>query len=201
MSYIHIESKKIVEVNDILTALSHVSLPNMGWDDEMLAPFGYAEIHHPGEVPETSKYETLVDGEPELKEGKWYKTFEVQSTIPADETIIPYWLEAEKNALIKQAKAFRDQVFAKGTSVNEVLVKTDAASLQALFMAYTNLKEGLIPSINWKTADGSFVELDAAAIEPIYKGAFDFVQQQFAAEMEQIEKIKAISTVEELKAF
>lgn len=88
-----------------------------------------------------------------------------------------------------------------GVMVGSAMVRTDRESQAQITGAYTTLKNGLIASVNWKAADGSWVPLTLAEIEPIAAAVAQHVQACFNAEMaltEQVDQALAgVTSVEE----
>lgn len=78
MSYVKISTLQVLESQDIIKENPDVSFPNMGWTDEILAPFGYAELNDDGNRPTATRYQKIVSSTPEQRNNKWYKTFKVE---------------------------------------------------------------------------------------------------------------------------
>ena len=97
MSYVRISTLEKVEAVDIMLAHPDVSFPNRGWDDDDLAPFGYAELHYPSEHPFPDIYEKLVETTPQKIDGKWYIQFAV---VPMTEEEIQFKKRRIKNDMI-----------------------------------------------------------------------------------------------------
>lgn len=72
MAYVNITTKEILTAAKIMSDNPNVSFPDAGWSNELLAPFGYAELHRPVTHPFPAADEKLVDGEPYEENGKWY---------------------------------------------------------------------------------------------------------------------------------
>jgi len=202
MSYVNTKTKQILEASEIIAQFANISLPNMGWDDAMLAPFDLAELHHPGTEPQITRFEKIVTGIPELHDdGKWYRTFIVESLVPSDPDQIPYFVEAEKFKLKQEAKAKRDLEISYGTFWNNKPLKTDASSILILSNTYISLKDGLITDVTWKNADNTFSVLGLSEIEEMYRTAVSYVQQQFILESQTIDAINLITSLEELQNY
>ena len=45
--FVNTKTKQIVEATDIIAENPNVSLPNMGWTDELLEDIGYAKLNFP----------------------------------------------------------------------------------------------------------------------------------------------------------
>lgn len=77
-----------------------------------------------------------------------------------------------------------------GLVVGGQLVRTDRESQALISGAYSSLKNGLIASVRFKTANG-FTDFDLASFEPLAQAVANFVQQCFSAEANHCELIDA----------
>lgn len=84
MSYVNTTTLQIVEAADIMAAYPDVSFPNRAWTDEELAPYGYAILYYPPNPPVPTRYENLVEIEPEEIDGLWYRQFIVVPMTPEE---------------------------------------------------------------------------------------------------------------------
>ena len=105
---------------------------------------------------------------------------------------------AEKLAALS---ALRFQKETAGVAVSGATVKTDRHSQAALTGAYTSLKNGLVPGIDWKAAGGVWVSLTLAQVEPMAQAVAAHVQACFTAERAHAEAIAALATVEAVDAY
>ncbi|AUY10728.1 DUF4376 domain-containing protein [Aeromonas sp. ASNIH2] len=95
----------------------------------------------------------------------------------------------------------RWQVETSGIVVAGNLIKTDRESQAQISSTYTSLKSELIPDTPWKTADGTFVRVTLAQIEPIAQAVASHVRACFAAEVVHCQAIAALQTQAELDAY
>jgi len=70
-------------------------------------------------------------------------------------------------------------------------IKTDRESQAAVNNAYTSLKNGLLTSVNWKAADGSWVVLTLTEVEAIAAAVARHVKDCFDAEMHLGQQLEA----------
>ncbi|MGU5593071.1 DUF4376 domain-containing protein [Aeromonas sanarellii] len=106
-----------------------------------------------------------------------------------------------KEGLIAAVADKRWLVETSGIVVAGSPIKTDRESQAQLSSAYTLLKSGLIPDTPWKTADGTFVRVTLAQIEPITQAVAAHVRACFAAEEVHSQAIAALQTPSELDAY
>lgn len=78
MSYIKLSNLQVLEATDIIRENPNVSFPSSAWTDEMLEPYGYAELHEDGNRPTVTVYQEIETGVPEKRDNKWFKTFIVR---------------------------------------------------------------------------------------------------------------------------
>lgn len=88
-----------------------------------------------------------------------------------------------------------------GITVNNVHIQTDRESRSNLIAARTLAKEDATYSTYWKTADGSFMKLDAETIIAIADAVVEHVEKCFRDEMQLAAQIDAATTLEELRAI
>lgn len=88
----------------------------------------------------------------------------------------------------------------KMVSVSGVVYAADRASRAALNTAYTNLTNGVVESVSWKTVSG-FVTLTATTIVPVVTTIAASVQASFDIEADLASQIAAAETVEQLNAI
>ena len=80
-----------------------------------------------------------------------------------------------------------------GVAVSGATVKTDRHSQSALTGAYTTLKNGLLPGIDWKAAGGVWVSLTLAQVEPMAQAVAAHVQACFSNEKAHAAAIAALA--------
>jgi hypothetical protein len=88
-----------------------------------------------------------------------------------------------------------------GTTFNGLSIATDAVSQTKIIGAVVGAQIDPNAVINWKTADGAFVTLDAHAITAVAMAVRAHVQACFDREAELKAEIEAASTVEEIVAI
>lgn len=106
-----------------------------------------------------------------------------------------------KDSLLTDLADHRWQIETGGIVVAGTPIKTDRESQAQLSSAYTSLKGALISDTPWKTADGTFVRVTLAQIEPIAKAVAAHVRACFAAEEVHCQAIAALQTQAELDAY
>lgn len=202
MSYINIETKQIVEAQEIIALFPNVTFPMTGWTDELLAPFGFAEIINPEDIPSVGKYEQLQKTEPYQDEnGQWFFSYAIKSLIPTDESELNQFILSEKQRLKQLATSERYRFETSGMFINGNFIKTDRESQAQLANAYAAMKNGLIESTEWKINTDNWVTLTLTEIEPIAGAVANHVRALFEKEKLLLQQINEITTVEQLKAF
>lgn len=106
-----------------------------------------------------------------------------------------------KAAKKRELAAWRYRTEVGGVSVNGVRVLTDRESQAQLTGALVSLQSGLLQSINWKSAHGTFVTLTPAEVQGIAAAVAQHVQGSFDAEKDYTTAIDACATVEEVNAI
>lgn len=124
MSYVNINTLEKVEAVDIMRANPEVSFPNRGWNDEELAPYGYAELWMPTEHPFPETYEKLVEGTPKKIDDKWYIQF---NTVPMTEEEVKLKNEYLKSEIINGTQGWLDN-FAQTRGYDNILSLTTYAT-------------------------------------------------------------------------
>lgn len=79
MSYINTNTLESVSAQQIMRLHPNVSFPNTSWDNDILAPFGYAVLTEPDTHPIPEKYQKLVEDTPINDNGRWTKQYKVAS--------------------------------------------------------------------------------------------------------------------------
>lgn len=182
----YIQNNQILSLDDIRRAQPNMSIP----DGADLSDLGYYQIE-PTDPPTPGPGQTVVQGQPEeYASHKWRETWLVQD-IPISD------LKAQKKAELADVR-FRHET--GGITVAGAQVRTDRDS-QAMItgaLAFVQINPGPGSWIDWKGADGAWVQLDAAAVTSIAKAVAAHVQACFSAERSLAELIAAAETVEEV---
>lgn len=106
-------------------------------------------------------------------------------------------VKARKYAELADA---RFQYETSGVWVGGARIKTDRESQGTISGAYTTLKDGLVPSIDWKADNGQWVQLTLAQMAPIAQAVAVHVQGAFSLEKQLCDQVAAATTVEEVQA-
>lgn len=106
-----------------------------------------------------------------------------------------------KESLIADVATKRWQVETGGITIAGTPITTDRESQAQLTSAYTSLKGGLIMDTQWKAADGSFMLVTLAEIEPVAQVVASHVRACFAAEQAHDEAISALATQVDLDNY
>lgn len=109
-------------------------------------------------------------------------------------------LETAKAKKLAEVAAWRYGVETAGVTLGGATIRTDRESQSQITSAYTSLKNGLLTSVNWKSADGQWVALTLAQIEPIAAAVAQHVQSCFNAEMALTQQVNAAQTIEAVNA-
>jgi hypothetical protein len=152
--------------------------------------------------------------------GKWKKDGQFYKLAPsAGQTLAEMRAEAEaagftlvtpsaleKAAMLKKreiASARYDAEFGGFTDPNSGLfVRTDERTRSLLTAAKLRAQADAAYLVeNWKTADGSFLTLDASTIIALESAVHDFIEAQFAKEAALAAQIDAATTTEEVSAI
>lgn len=113
----------------------------------------------------------------------------------------PTTLGSAKQAKKAEIASWRYTEETKGVALNGSTIKTDRESQATISGAYSSLKDGLITSVDWKTADGSFVTLGVTEIAAIAQAVAQHVQGSFTAEKALVQQVDAATTIEEVQAI
>ena len=136
-----------------------------------------------------------------------YQTHQAQPLVLAGGTVMQTYVAAdiELDAAKEQAKTAlaskRYDAETGGITVINVHIQTDRESRSNLIAARTLAKEDATYSTYWKTADGSFMKLDAETIIAIAYAVVEHVEKCFRDEMQLAAQIDAATTLEELRAI
>jgi len=109
-------------------------------------------------------------------------------------------LDELKILKIAEIAAWRYAEETGGIVVDGLPITTDRDSQVAVTSAYANLKNGLISSVNWKTANGSWVTLELAEFEQIAKQVALHVQACFTQERQLVELVNKATSGEAVAA-
>lgn len=109
-------------------------------------------------------------------------------------------LETAKAKKLAEIAAWRYGVETAGVTLGGATLRTDRESQSQITSAYTSLKNGLLTSVNWKSADGQWVALTLAQIEPIATAVAQHVQSCFNAEMALTQQVNYAQTIEAVNA-
>jgi len=103
----------------------------------------------------------------------------------------------EKKAVIA---AWRFSQETKGIMVAGAKILTDRESQSTINGALVSLREGLISSVDWKAANGQFVQLTLAEITVVAQAVARHVQACFTTEAQLVSLVDAAATVEDVEA-
>lgn len=163
MSYVNINTLEKVEALDIIRAYPEVSFPNRGWNDEELAPYGYAELWYPNECPTPGLHEKLEETDPVKIDGKWYIQFQVVSMTEEE---LELEKEAIKQKIVNQVQYNLD-LFARSRDYDSILsLCTYATSPSSIFQ-----REGQrgvdLRDASWTKLYEIFSEVDQGTRPPL----------------------------------
>lgn len=196
MAYIHIPTLTERTPQQIMEENPNTAFPNGAWSDEMLADFGYAELHYPSEHPQpANRWERLVERTPaQGADGRWYKTIEVESMLPGEDQpeARAKFLADEKTALRAECARIRYQREVLGISLNGAQIKTDRESQATITAAVTAAQRNPNIVIDWKGADG-WVQITAAEVLAMGDAVINYVQSLFSAERAHHAAIAALT--------
>jgi hypothetical protein len=109
-------------------------------------------------------------------------------------------LQSVKNRKKAEIAAARLSFEVSGVTVSGVRVLTDRESQAILTGAYATLKAGLVESLDWKAADGSFVTITTPEALTMAQVVANHVQASFATERELVAQIDAATTEQQVAA-
>lgn len=89
---------------------------------------------------------------------------------------------------------------ASGVSVNGLLIRTDRDSQAVISSTHAAMQAGMLQTVQWKTADGTFATLDSAGILAIVQAVAVHVQNAFNIEKQLVDQLNAASTIEAVEA-
>ena len=112
----------------------------------------------------------------------------------------PVTLESVKRDKLAEIADWRFRRETSGVSVNGVRIKTDRESQATITGAFITLSQGLVSSVDWKAAEGHWVQLGLADITAVAQAVTTHVQQCFSLEKMYAERVNAAATIEDVIA-
>lgn len=88
----------------------------------------------------------------------------------------------------------------RGVSFNGSLIKTDREAQAAISNAYVSLKDGLVTSVEWKTATGDFMTLGLSDMANLAQIVALHIQDCFAKERTLVQQVSEATTIEAVHA-
>lgn len=142
----------------------------------------------------------------EISDDLYIDLIQSGKSIATDETGYPIAIDLPAqvrtaDSMLAAVADKRWQIETSGIVVAGTPIKTDRESQAQLYNAYTSLKSELIQDTPWKSADGRFVPVTLAQIEPIAKAVAEHVRGCFAAERSHIDSINVLQTQDDLDAY
>lgn len=179
--YVKISNGKVVTYPYTTLRLDHpnVSFPPVPTDD-VLAQFDVYPVQRVPK-PRCAWYQRVEEDVPVFQDGTWVQSWRlVDVATEARDGIVA----AAKAKKLGELAAKRWLTETRGTTVNGIKFATDATSQTKLMGAAfdAQMEPGL--AIKWKTADGTFVALDAPGMATIAKAVRAHVQACFDREAE-----------------
>lgn len=206
MSYVNTTTLEKLTWRDIKAAHSNTSFPEGAWSDELLEPFGYANLNYPEIVNDLKPYEEFVEGDPILAvDGKWYRSFtkrnvEVNSGNEAE------FVSSEKEKITAKIAAHRYLREISGTMVDNgegavFFLLTDRESQMMVTSTFTAMANGVLTSVNWKINSSTWITLDLQLIQLMANVLATHVQSCFTWERDKLAQLRTIDTFQELLTF
>jgi hypothetical protein len=106
-------------------------------------------------------------------------------------------IKARKKREIANARLAHE---VSGLALNGGTILTDRESQAILTSAYSALKDGLVDSFDWKTADGTFVTVTLQEVTAMAHAVSNHVQTSFSTERDLVAQIDAATTSAEVAA-
>ena len=139
----------------------------------------------------------------------YWHSQEATIIVPTQGTIggfTPLGVDLTDLGTVKQIKkdniaSWRYQVEVGGITIGGATIRTDRESQSQLNAAYSSLTAGLVTSINWKSANGTFITLGVTEVAGIAKAVAEHVQASFTAEKALVMQVDACTTVEQVVAI
>lgn len=97
--------------------------------------------------------------------------------------------------------AKRYEVETGGISFMGSKIRTDRESQALLNAAFAGLQSGFSNSIDWKNAEGQFIQVTIEEMKPIAQAVFDHVQRCFSLENSHAASIRALKTPEDIDNY
>lgn len=113
----------------------------------------------------------------------------------------PVTLDTTKRDKLAEIAAWRYAQETGGIIVGGSRIRTDRESQATIVSAFTSLKEGLITTVDWKTATGAFITLGPAEISGVAQAVAMHVQACFSAEALLVGEVKNAQTIEAVQAI
>lgn len=114
--------------------------------------------------------------------------------------VAPTTLGTAKQVKRAQIAEWRYDLEVGGVLFNGATIRTDRESQAQLTGAFSSLKDGLIPSVDWKTAEGGFITLGLPEVSAIAAVVAQHVQGSFTQEKALVQQVEAATTIEEVNA-
>lgn len=121
------------------------------------------------------------------------------AVVPPD--VKPTTLGTAKQSKAAAIAAWRYALEVSGITVGGSMVRTDRESQAQLTGAYQTLKGGLVDSIDWKTATGTFVTLTLTDVTALAQAVAQHVQYCFTQEKNLLSRVAAAQTIEDVNAI
>lgn len=168
--------------------------PNVSFSPDATAaalePFGYMPFESP--QPTVPKYHTWAKGALAIQGGKV-----VQTWVYPEQS-----LQTAKTEALAELARIRFAHETKGITLpNGARIHTDRDSQALISGAFSTLKEGMLPSINWKARDGVWVTLTISEITPIATLVCLHVEACFTNEKRLSEMVLAANSINELSTI
>lgn len=113
----------------------------------------------------------------------------------------PVTLASTKANKLAELADWRWRLETAGLRIGGSSIRTDRESQALITGAYISLKDGLVPSVDWKAEGGSWVTLTLAEVAPIAQAVTQHVQACFSAEKALAAQIEACTTIEAVQAI
>lgn len=107
-------------------------------------------------------------------------------------------LEDVKREKLEALAAWRYDLEVGGITLGSSIIRTDRESQALITGAFTTLKEGFVPYVDFKTASGAWIQITLAEITPIAQAVAQHVQTCFTAEKNLMARIHAAETIEDI---
>ena len=118
---------------------------------------------------------------------------------PADPA--PVTLESSKIDKKKEIADWRWRREVGGVNVGGTRILTDRESQAQITSAYTSLANNLVASVDFKTADGTWVALGLLEVSAVAQAVAAHVQQSFSLEKQLGQMVDAAETIEQVQAI